>query len=503
MSPQVEEFKSGSSQQYSSSMTMMMMDPMTTTTTLHPLFTQRRPDRITITIHREDSSHGLGIIWQDNVIVGLQECGLLILETSPTSSSTTSANSVLQVGDVLQRVNGLPWSATLAEDLVGATGSMVFDITTTTTTTTTMVSLPEESVEQQQTEQAFETNEDQQQQQPDDKVEEAEYMATAATNYNYDDIEQIDNLVAGRGRVATRNIVTTTITEKENNDSAAADAVATTTPGEESPTSATTTLSAGETEKKPTNNHNNNNMQMTMIQQAIIVLPDNYDGDHGLTIRAGRKSTIWTGRKAVVADGIWQHSVIQPNQRIIAIDSHVMDEEIGINVNDAYQYLQDGVLHRRRLSITILANPPSWTLRKAAVGIGGGALLGVGAVLFVSPLHPIGHAMVLGGGALLGTEFEGPRKVMVYTKDKILSSKNRLLSTIRRSKSTNATVEETSTIAAAATTTTTVVTATEEEAKTESAVASSNTATTAATMEPNGEGKPATAQQLPVLVDTR
>jgi hypothetical protein len=209
MSHQAEEFKSGSLRQYSSvtTMTMMMDTPMkneqenevgvddygttttSTTRTLHPLFT-RRPDRITITIHREDASDELGLLWRDNVIIGVQKSGLLILDTSPTTSSSSANNSVLRVGDVLQRVNGLPWSATLAKDLVIATGSMVFDFATTT-----MVSLSE-----------YESSAEQEQ----------PIMEQQSESYN--DIEQIDGLVAGRGRgvAAVASTMTTRTTTSRN-----------------------------------------------------------------------------------------------------------------------------------------------------------------------------------------------------------------------------------------------------------------------------------------------
>ena len=50
--------------------------------------------------------------------------------------------------------------------------------------------------------------------------------------------------------------------------------------------------------------------------------------------------------------------------------------------------------------------------RRAAVGVGGGAMVGVGSILMVTPLHPVGHAMALGGVGVLGTEFEGPRRFL-------------------------------------------------------------------------------------------
>ena len=57
-------------------------------------------------------------------------------------------------------------------------------------------------------------------------------------------------------------------------------------------------------------------------------------------------------------------------------------------------------------------------VRRTAVAVGGGTLLGVGGVLMVTPLHPIGHAMTIGGVGVLGTEFEGPKRAIQAAKDK-------------------------------------------------------------------------------------
>lgn len=60
-----------------------------------------------------------------------------------------------------------------------------------------------------------------------------------------------------------------------------------------------------------------------------------------------------------------------------------------------------------------------WNLvRRAAVAVGGGTLLGVGGVLMVTPLHPVGHAMTIGGVGVLGTEFEAPRRALQAARDK-------------------------------------------------------------------------------------
>jgi hypothetical protein len=34
-----------------------------------------------------------------------------------------------------------------------------------------------------------------------------------------------------------------------------------------------------------------------------------------------------------------------------------------------------------------------------------------------TPLHPVGHAMTLGGVGVLGTEFEGPRRAFQAAKN--------------------------------------------------------------------------------------
>lgn len=52
------------------------------------------------------------------------------------------------------------------------------------------------------------------------------------------------------------------------------------------------------------------------------------------------------------------------------------------------------------------------SIRKTAVAVGGGALVGTGAVLMATPLHPVGHAMTIGGLGVLGTEFEGPKNAV-------------------------------------------------------------------------------------------
>ncbi len=75
------------------------------------------------------------------------------------------------------------------------------------------------------------------------------------------------------------------------------------------------------------------------------------------------------------------------------------------------------------VSITTCSTPPTVmeSIRKKAVAATGGALVGTGAVLMVTPLHPVGHAMAIGGLGVLGTEFETPRKAFQKAKQSAAS----------------------------------------------------------------------------------
>ena len=57
--------------------------------------------------------------------------------------------------------------------------------------------------------------------------------------------------------------------------------------------------------------------------------------------------------------------------------------------------------------------------KKTGVAVGGGALIGVGVVMIPTLPPPFASLTMLGGYALLGTEFEGPRKVVNNARDKM------------------------------------------------------------------------------------
>jgi len=74
-----------------------------------------------------------------------------------------------------------------------------------------------------------------------------------------------------------------------------------------------------------------------------------------------------------------------------------------------------------------LAQSTRWgKIRKAAVTAGGGTLVASGALLMVTPLHPVGHAMAFGGVGLLSTEYDTP---MVKAMNAAKGAKERLSET--------------------------------------------------------------------------
>jgi hypothetical protein len=76
------------------------------------------------------------------------------------------------------------------------------------------------------------------------------------------------------------------------------------------------------------------------------------------------------------------------------------------------------------------------SIKRAAIATAGGVLVGTGAVIMATPLHPIGHAMALGGLGVLGTEFEGPKRALARVTDaarRFRSSNNKQGQSIRPS----------------------------------------------------------------------
>lgn len=102
-----------------------------------------------------------------------------------------------------------------------------------------------------------------------------------------------------------------------------------------------------------------------------------------------------------------------------------------LSPSDAQVLLEAVAEQSTQLSITTLSLPKGETkgklakLRKAAVAAGGGSLVVCGSALMVTPLHPIGHAMALGGVGVLSTEYEAPKRALESAKSRLKRSPKR------------------------------------------------------------------------------
>ncbi|KAL7559905.1 hypothetical protein ACA910_007273 [Epithemia clementina (nom. ined.)] len=67
---------------------------------------------------------------------------------------------------------------------------------------------------------------------------------------------------------------------------------------------------------------------------------------------------------------------------------------------------------------------PKWSVRRAAVAAAGGSMVSVGAAIMATPLHPVGHALAIGGVGVLSTEFEGPRRAVESAKQRLQFKSN-------------------------------------------------------------------------------
>lgn len=175
-------------------------------------------------------------------------------------------------------------------------------------------------------------------------------------------------------------------------------------------------------------------LKQSLMNQAVVVWPETNQDPirHGILLRPGRQKTVWIAR---ISADIWKFSVLQPNQRILAVGSTVAPA----TRQQTYELLE---CLPRVLSITTFGRKPgSWSLRKAAVGVGGSAMVGVGAVLMVTPLHPVGHVMAVSGMGVLGTEFEAPRQAMKYPRKAIDYTKSKLFRTTSKNETPGAEAE--------------------------------------------------------------
>ena len=99
----------------------------------------------------------------------------------------------------------------------------------------------------------------------------------------------------------------------------------------------------------------------------------------------------------------------------------LLDHLLGSNHHPHPHHIHN--YYHRVFSITTLRRKKEkrWVriLRRSVVSVCGGTMVVGGAVVMATPLHPIGHAMAVGGIGVLGTEFEAPKAAIKYAGERI------------------------------------------------------------------------------------
>lgn len=153
----------------------------------------------------------------------------------------------------------------------------------------------------------------------------------------------------------------------------------------------------------------------TGLCQLVICKPNNrmiYKEPSGLEFCQNQQGLLQV--KRVPTDGLFSGiNVIQTGDMVLAIGSNMC---VTLDARDAQFYLDCKLETSDMVSILTQScskRQQRWnSVRKSAVAVGGGTMTAVGAIMMVTPLHPIGHALAIGGVAVLGTEFDAPKKAL-------------------------------------------------------------------------------------------
>jgi hypothetical protein len=161
-----------------------------------------------------------------------------------------------------------------------------------------------------------------------------------------------------------------------------------------------------------------------MHNQAILFEPDQEpDLDIGITFGQvvkdkKRKLTIQSIQKS----SWFAKSSLKQGELVLSINGkHCAD----LPPADATLFLQCKKESSSILSIeTFPSGGRGGILKRTAVAVSGSVTIGVGAVIMATPLHPVGHAMTVGGLGILATEFEGPRNAFTKVKSRFSRKKS-------------------------------------------------------------------------------
>jgi hypothetical protein len=126
-------------------------------------------------------------------------------------------------------------------------------------------------------------------------------------------------------------------------------------------------------------------------------------------------------------DGLLAHSVLSPGDLVLAINgtaaTHMSpDEATELVESSSVDAVSIVAMDPKAVSDAFVCQTRSqrWLrqAKRAGIAVGGGAMVGVGLVL-VPSLGPVGEILIIGGVSVLGTEFEGPKRVVRSARDSL------------------------------------------------------------------------------------
>lgn len=146
--------------------------------------------------------------------------------------------------------------------------------------------------------------------------------------------------------------------------------------------------------------------------------------NHGLVFGRYRQDKSYLCLRSLHLDGWFAGAksvMLERGSLLVSIGNSICLDYV--DVNDAGALLQTHVDCCETVSVITLAPTQAQrqrdTIRRTAKAVGGGTMIGVGAVMMVTPLHPIGHAMAIGGVGIVGSEFDGAKKAVSKAKNRI------------------------------------------------------------------------------------
>lgn len=206
-----------------------------------------------------------------------------------------------------------------------------------------------------------------------------------------------------------------------------------------------------------------------LVQASCIKpTPDSKVGLGFLNVTKSNTNLLLISR--ISPQGLFAHSPMSEGDLVLTINStfcgKIPDPEAAALVKDATdvvtivvmkptmeteQAVAADVVDPNGDPMTTRAQRVLRVVKKAGVAVGGGLMVGVGLVFIPTLPPPFGEVLIIGGVSVLGTEFEGPQKVMRSARDSVA----RAMGTGEEEGAATATADDPSVVVAGTETTTT------------------------------------------------